>query len=111
MRLKPKLLRNRKILLDQGNNLKTKKALTGGRFKCVDKGGLRVDRLRGSLGWFTGFLVILWNHVRHKLWPFESGMFRIREIGKNRNNEIFKLKEFFRPFLNSDCLCIKLLVA
>ena len=89
MRLKPKLLRNRKILLDQGNNLKTKKALTGGtRFKCVDKGGLRVNRLRGSLGWFTGFLVILWNHVRHKLWPFESGMFRIREIGKNRNFQI-----------------------
>ena len=28
--------------------------------------------------------VILWNLVRHKLWPLQNGMFSIMEIGKNR---------------------------
>ena len=28
--------------------------------------------------------IILWNLVRHKLWPLQNDMFSIMEIGKNR---------------------------
>ena len=34
--------------------------------------------------------------MAHKLWPFQNGMFSITEIGKNRKNQNFQIKEI--PF-------------
>ena len=52
-----------------------------------------------------GVYLILWNLLRHKLWPVENGMFSVTEIGKNKKKTKFEnKKKYCRVFLNDNCL-------